>query len=358
MTLSRREFLGAAVSAAACTLNSAPTSATPAAAPRHRRAGYGAAVATVDLDADPGFADVVAQYCTEIVPAYELKWETLRPKRDAFAFEKGDRLLDFARRRGLKMRGHNLVWYYGLPAWANDIADAATAERELVRHIETVVSHYRGKLTSWDVVNEPIPDNPTEPSARRECLWSRFLGQDYIKIALKAAAAADPAARLTLNEYDIEFAEDPFPMKREAFRRLILSLLEAGAPLHAVGVQCHLRGAKAIDFDGLALFVEEMRAAGLDIYVTELDVIDIDLPAPAAERDAIVGAQAERVLSAIASAGPIDTLLTWGLSDKYSWISHSFPRADHLPNRPLPLDDHFRPKPLMAAIEKFTRAAV
>ena len=310
-----------------------------------------------DLDADPRLGAAVTKYCSAIVPVYELKWETLRPQRDVFDFEKADRLSQFARDNQLSMRGHCLVWYYGLPDWTREIATAAEAERELVKHIETVVSHYRGRLTSWDVLNEPIPDKVAGPTDRRECFWSRFLGQRYIDVAYRAAAAADPDVRLTVNEYDIEFVEDPFPLKREAFRRLIFSMLDAGTPLHAVGLQCHLDGARKIDSDGVARFVEEMRLSGLDVYVTELDVNDCDLPAPIEERDAIVAAKVRDVLQAISAAGPIDTMLTWGLSDRFSWISQMFPRADRLPNRPLPLDADFQPKPFMATLERFTRAA-
>jgi endo-1,4-beta-xylanase len=349
MTPSRREFLtGTAAWLTATAARAAP-------APTRRRSGFGAAVAMADLKADPRLAEALRSYCTQIVPVYELKWGPLRPTRDAFAFGPADEMLDFAQRNDLKMRGHNLVWYYGLPDWTREISSPAEAERELTRHIETVVSHYRGKLVSWDVVNEPIPDDPKSSRDRRETLWTHFLGESYASIAFRAAAAADPDARLVVNEYDVEFADAPSRMKRAALRRFALDLLDAGAPLRAIGLQCHLRGDKPIDGDGLASFVREMRGEGLDVYVTELDVQDQYLPAPAAERDAIVARAVADVLSAISAPAPIGTLLTWGLSDRYSWISQMFPRADHTPNRPLPLDAEFQPKPFMTAIEKFTR---
>jgi len=220
-----------------------------------------------------------------------------------------------------------------------------------------VVGHYRGSLTSWDVVNEPIPDNAVSEGDRRPCFWSNLLGDRYIPFALETAAAADPNAKLTINEYDVEYAEQPYLMKRAALRRLVFELLDAGAPLHAVGLQCHLRGATRIDVDGLAHFVGELRGAGLGVYVTELDVNDSDLPADPRQRDEIIARQVHDVLSAVASAGPLDNVLTWGLSDRYSWISQMFPRADKLPNRPLPLDREFQPKPFMATLETFTGAA-
>lgn len=350
MPISRRQFVYAAVA----TGFAAAASAAPLV---RRRKGYGAAVTLDDLQAEPRLAQAINQYCTEIVPVYELKWGPLRPSRDAFAFERADALLAFAEGNRLKMRGHNLVWYYGLPDWTKDIHSAAEAERELVHHIETVASHYRGRLTSWDVVNEPIPDWAPTPEARRDCLWSSFLGQRYIELAFRTAHAADPDVRLVVNEYDVEHVGPRFEKKRAALRRLVFDLLDAGAPLHAVGLQCHLRGATPIDRDGVSAFVAEMRGEGLDVYVTELDVIDQDLPAAPAARDAIVAAQVEAVLEAVTAPAPLDTLLTWGLSDRFTWMTQTLPRADHIPNRPLPLDADFQPKPFMATIERFTRAA-
>ena len=357
MSISRRDFLLTAASAAGLGLSAQTAWAASSYSAGRRRLGYGAAVTLADLDADPRLGAAVTKYCSAIVPVYELKWGTLRPQRDVFDFEKADRLSQFARDNRLSMRGHCLVWYYGLPDWTREITTPAEAERELVKHIETVVSHYRGRLTSWDVLNEPIPDRVAGPTDRRECFWSRFLGQRYIDVAFRAAAAADPDVRLTVGEYNIEFFVEESPLKREAFRRLIFSMLEKGTPLHAVGLQCHLSGVKQIDSDGVARFVEEMRLSGLDVYVTELDVNDCELPAPIDERDAIVAAKVRDVLQAISAGGPIDTLLTWGLSDRFSWINQMFPRGDRLPNRPLPLDADFQPKPFMATLERFTRAA-
>jgi endo-1,4-beta-xylanase len=333
-------------------------SALTAPKPRARRAGFGAAVTLADLQADPRLRDAVSTYCTQIVPVYELKWPTLRPDAHTFAFEKADAMLAFARQNGLTMRGHNLVWYADLPGWTREIGDALTAERALVDHIATVVTYYRGKLTSWDVVNEPIPDFARQPTDRRASLWSKHLGARYIPIAFRTAAAADPDAQLVLNEYDVESVGAQFAAKRAALRNLIAEMLDAGVPLHAVGLQCHLHGDIEIDTDGLAAWVAELRSWGLHVLVTELDVMDQNLPAPAAERDAIVAKRVNDVLAAISSKSPIDSILTWGLSDRYSWINQMFPRGDRLPNRPLPLDADFQPKPFMDAVAKFTRTSI
>jgi endo-1,4-beta-xylanase len=350
--INRRELI---VGAAALVASGAVSSTAVAAGAYSRRAGFGAAVTLADLQAEPRLRAAVSQYCTQIVPVYELKWPTLRPDAHTFAFEKADALLEFARRNGLTMRGHNLVWYADLPEWTRSIKDAASAERALLDHISTVVTYYRGKLTSWDVVNEAIPEFPRRETDRRESLWLTCLGRNYIPMAFRAAAAAAPDVQLTLNEYDIESVGARFAARRAALRNLVSELLDAGTPLHAIGLQCHLHGETEIDTEGLAKCVAEFRSWGLEVLVTELDVDDQKLPAPEAQRDAIVAKRVNDVLSAISSEVSLRSIVTWGLSDRYSWINQMFPRSDRLPNRPLPLDADFRPKSFMDAIAKYTR---
>ncbi|MGY8665104.1 endo-1,4-beta-xylanase [Bradyrhizobium sp. UFLA05-109] len=352
-TLDRREFLlGTAAAFAAGSTSAAQTSASV-----NRRPGYGAALNLWDLQADPRLGEAISQYCTQVVPECELKWPMLRPDANTFRFERADAIFDFARQNGLTMRGHTLAWYHDIPDWTKQIKDPKTAEETFVDHISTVVSYYRDKLTSWDVVNEPIPDNARKPTDRRDSYWSRMLGERWISLALRTAAAADPLVKLAINEYDVESAKDSFIAKRAALRNLIQSLLDQGAPLHAVGLQCHLHAELEIDTEGLAAFVSELRSWGLEVLVTELDVFDQQLPGDVTQRDSIVAKRVNDLLSAIAASGPLNSILTWGITDRHSWINQQFTRRDKLPNRPLPLDASFQSKPFMDVITKFTTTA-
>jgi endo-1,4-beta-xylanase len=354
MKINRRELIAGSLAAAAST---ALRAASPVAGARSRRDGYGAAVTLADLQSDVRLKNAVTRYCTQIVPVYELKWPTLRPDPHTFAFEKADALLDFAQQNGLTMRGHNLVWYADLPEWTKQIKTAASAERALRDHVATVTSYYRGKLTSWDVVNEPVPEFPKRPTERRDSIWQGYLGSGYMRMAFRTAAEADPDVQLVLNDYDIESVGERFAARRATLRNIISDLLDTGTPLHAVGLQSHLHGELEIDTDGLAKCVAEFRSWGLDVIVTELDVDDSKLPAPVVERDAIVAKLVHDVLSTISSQAPLKSIVTWGLADRYSWINQMFPRRDRLPNRPLPLDADFQPKSFMDEITKFTREA-
>ncbi|GLS46361.1 endo-1,4-beta-xylanase [Methylobacterium brachythecii] len=321
------------------------------------RAVYGAAVRGDALANDPAYAEAVAARCRTIVPEGSLKWPVIRPNRETFDFGDADRIAAFAGRHGIGLRGHTLAWYGGMPSWTDAITSRAEAERVLSEHIERVVSRYAGLITSWDVVNEPIPDAPSSPGDLRPFVWTRTLGADYIPIAFRAAASADPTARLVLNEYDVEFAGARFKGKRDALLAIARRLVDSGVPLHAIGLQAHLFADRSIDRDGLQAFLREIRAMKLDVLVTELDVVDVSLPGDVEARDRQVAEMARAFLSAVAEVIPPSTILTWGISDRYTWVPTYFTRPDGLPNRPLPLDAAMRPKPLMAVIERYTRSA-
>jgi endo-1,4-beta-xylanase len=366
--MQRREFIlkalkaacGVAVSSASplATLLTTSTSAMPAAAAAGDRViPYGAAIRNRLLGEDPDYPGAFVTYCRQIVDESGLKWLDVRPSRERFVFDQPDRNLAFASEHGMDMRGHTLAWYGAMPDWTNGIGSAAEAERELVAHIQTVMGRYAGRIKSWDVVNEAIPDDPATPTDLRPLIWRERLGDDYIALALRTAAAVDPLAQLVINEYDIEFVGNRYRRKREAFLHLIRSLKDRDVPLHAVGLQGHLRGELEIDSAGLSAFVAEVRGLGLDVLVTELDVIDDQLPGPFDLRDALAAARAHEFLAAVHAVARPTAILTWGITDKYTWVPMWFKRKDGLANRPLPLDGDYRPKALMRVIEHFARDA-
>ena len=126
--------------------------------------------------------------------------------------------------------------------------------------------------------------------------------------------------------------------------------------MHAVGLQSHLFASRTIDRDGLQRFLAEIVALKLDVLVTELDVIDYEMPGDIGQRDKMVAAMADQFLGAVCEVVRPKALLTWGLSDRYTWVPIYFTRKDGLPNRPLPFDSNFRRKPLFDVIEKYRRA--
>ena len=231
--LSRRQTFatGAGLFAALAT---ASGNAAAASRPR-RRVPYGACVNIAPLQDEPEYRAALKNYCQQVTPEYGLYWDYLRPTRDQFNFDYGDKVLAFAEANEMLMRGHTLVWYGAMPEWTKQISSAAGAERELANHIERVVSRYRDKIKTWHVVNEPIAETKTNVTGLRPSIWLRYLGDRYIDTAFRLAHQADPSARLIINDYDIECVGDNFAARRRALSTLVHGLLDRGVPLHGVG---------------------------------------------------------------------------------------------------------------------------
>ncbi|MCP9933652.1 endo-1,4-beta-xylanase [Cyanobium sp. Candia 9D4] len=309
---------------------------------------WGSAV-TNDQLRDPGLRRLVSEQSGLIVPESELKWDGVEAAPGRFDFSAPDRLLAFARAQGLAMRGHTLVWHEQLPAWVKALPPAEL-DRAMATYIRTVVGHYRGQLPSWDVVNEPIAD---DGSGLRRSLWLARLGPDYIARALTRAHQADPKAALVINEYGLEGDDAKTARKRQAFLTLLRQLRQSGVPLNAVGLQAHLyaNGSGPTTFRTLPAFLRELAALDLDILVTELDVNDRELPAAIPERDRAVAAVYGAFLAAVLPEPRLKLITTWGLSDRTTWLNAFMPRADGLPQRPLPFDEDNRPKAATATIQ-------
>jgi endo-1,4-beta-xylanase len=317
---------------------------------------YGVAAMKENFVDDARYRDALIKHCDIIVPMNDLKWEALRPTREKFSFEDADRIINFAKSNGKDVRGHTLCWYNALPGWIKNLTTRAEAERELRFHIETVVGRYRGQIPSWDVVNEAIAHDPAKQGIWRDTFWHKLLGPDHIDIAFSAAAAADPKAQLVYNDYDLENTGERQSLRRKHTLDLVRRLKDKKIPIHAVGFQAHLYAEQEIDADGIAKFANDLKAIDVSVVVTELDVIDWRLPASIPERDAAAAKHVNTFLSAITAAAPLETLITWGITDRYSWIPEHFKRQDRLPNRPLPLDENYQSKPMMDVIQKFRTA--
>src|SRR5437763_5045966 len=194
----------------------------------------GAAVNDVMLaEAGPRYVQTLLARYRSITPEWEMEMSQLEPDRGHFTFAQADGIVAFANRHHMPVRGHTLVWDEMVPGWVLH-GDWTRAQLEDVLHayITAVVSHYRGKVEEWDVVDEPL----TTDGRMRRSIWERVIGPDYVSLAFKWAHAADPGARLFLNEYGAEW-NDP---KEHALFQLVSGLRTAGIPIGGVGFQAHL----------------------------------------------------------------------------------------------------------------------
>ena len=316
---------------------------------------FGSMVNVGNLVRDQTYRAAILRHCEIIVPEGGLKWDGLRPSATTFGFGEADDFVAFGTRHGLAMRGTTFAWENAMPAWTAGIQKANQAVDALSTHILTVAARYAGRIGSWDVVNEPLPEDPRSPSDRRASLWQRLIGDRHITLALETAAAAAPGAELIINEYDLEFNGPRFSLKRRAMLDLITKVRSTGAPLHAIGLQAHLRGERDLDRPGLQRFLREVHDLGLGVLVTELDVQDYALPAAIDVRDTAVAARADELLDTVFSVVRPRAVLTWGLTDRWAWVPPYFKRPDGLANRPVPLDEDYQPKPFMRVLDRYRK---
>jgi endo-1,4-beta-xylanase len=319
---------------------------------------YGTAISAAQINNDQEFVDLVLQQAGLVVAENDMKWQDMnRGELGKDDYGPADTVAAFALENDLVLRGHNLLWYYRTPNWFFDLATRQEQERAVVEHIQRLAGRYRGMIHSWDVVNEPIEPKDGRPDGLRTAVFLETLGPEYLDLAYRVARETDPSARLVVNEYDVEL-DTP---DQETRRTTLLSLLErmqrSGTPVDAVGIQAHLScsGGPPFSPSRLRRFLADLAGLGLTIQITELDVTDENAPADPVMRDRLVADTYSRFLDAALDEAAVKVVVTWGLSDRHSWIvrretNESKWRSDGVPPRPLPFDADLKPKPACEAI--------
>ncbi|WPB85819.1 endo-1,4-beta-xylanase [Sediminicoccus rosea] len=327
---------------------------------RARGLSFGTAVRGQVLESDQALAALVAREADVIVPEWEGKWDALQPERGRFDFAQLRPILRFAQAHNQRVRGHALLWHVAMPAWlAPAIAEGpAQAAAILEEHITTVLRETRDSIRDWDVLNEiisnpPGSDNPDPTDGDlRPTPWLAALGPSYPERALRIARSVDPTLRLTMNDYGIEADTPAAAIKRARLLRVVRGLLDRRCPLDAIGIQAHLQMREPFRPEPFVAFLQELRGLGLATLITELDVREPDVLAPTlALRDAAVADYAGQFLRA-ALEGGARSILTWGLTDRDSWLVQepAVARRDGQLTRGLPYDAELRPKALRERI--------
>lgn len=321
---------------------------------------FGTAVRADLLAGDAELAALVAREAELLVPEWEAKWDALQPEEGRFEFSPLRAIIGFAQRHQQRVRGHALIWHAAMPAWlAAALAEGPRRAAALMEaHFTAVLRETREAIRDWDVLNEvianpPGSDNPSDTNGDlRPTPWLAALGPGYLERALRLARQLDPTLRLTLNDYGVEADTPHAEAKRQRLLRVVRGLVERGSPLDAVGVQAHLQMRDPFRPEPFIAFLRALRELGLAVLVTELDIREPDSLAPSlAERDAAVAEYAGRFLAA-AIEGGVRNVLTWGLTDRDSWLvkEPAVARTDGATTRGLPYDEALRPKPLRAVL--------
>ncbi len=266
-----------------------------------------------------------------LVAENEMKFDALEPSRNQFSYGAADRLVNFARRHDMTLRGHCLAWHSQLPEWVS--SDGKKNDKNWTRdealdilknHITQVVRHYKGKVTEWDVVNECLDDDQTSIRSNpdgydlRTTVWTRAIGEDFIDSAFVYAHRADPEALLYLNDYGVELQGKA---KTTAFYNLAVRLKNSGIPIHGVGLQCHF-SIGDVDSVKLENTIRRFGEVGLKCIITELDMGISSTTAENLEEQA----RNYRVITDIVlNNDHCPHFVIWGLKDNDSWRSDSSP---------------------------------
>ena len=333
---------------------------------RSRGLAYGAAAQGGKLAQDADYARAYEAEAGLLVPEYEGKWAALQPQEGTFDFGPLERLTGWAAQRGKAVRGHALVWHQDLPPWAQAaLAEGPRRARAVLEaHMTAVLDRTRAGIRDWDVVNEPVADPPGSDTPQasgemRDSPWLRALGPTYPALALRLARERDRTLRLVLNEYGVEEEAPHCLEKRRRLLALVRAIRQQGAPLDAVGLQSHLQMDRPFDPASFAGFCKALRAEGVEVLVTELDMRESwQVPEGYPARDRLV-AERIRAFTEAALAGGVRTFLTWGLRDVDSWLvkDPGVARKDGLHHRGLPLDWEGRRKPFWEAMAGAFRSA-
>ncbi|HVV19335.1 MAG TPA: endo-1,4-beta-xylanase [Pseudonocardiaceae bacterium] len=269
-----------------------------------------------------------------VTPGNEMKWDTTEPSNGTFNFGPGDQIVSFAQSHDQRVRGHNLVWHSQLPSWVSSLP-LNQVKAAMETHITTEVNHYKGKVYSWDVVNEPFNE---DGSLRQDVFYNAFGGSSYIADALTTAHAADPNAKLYLNDYNIEGTG----AKSNAMYNLVQSLKAQGVPIDGVGFESHfiLGQVPSTMQANMARFA----ALGVDVAVTELDD-RIQLPASQANLNQQASDYAAVVNDCLAVSRCVG-VSQWGVGDADSWIPGTFSGY----GAATMYDQNYQPKPAYNAV--------
>ena len=299
------------------------------------------------LKAEPSYAATLGQQYSMLEPENAMKWSVLHPTASQYDFRPGDDLVAFAQAHNMKVRGHTLVWCHANPLWldAYKQSSPAVVAQLLHEHIRSVMSHYKGKVFAWDVVNEALQDNNSADDIRlKHCLWYDQpgigkAGTGAIEQAFRWAHEADPEALLFYNEYDVLTPNGKF----EAMYNMLADFVRRRVPINGVGLQMHLGTNGYPESSALERNIERLTELGLQVHITEVDVaVPVDSEGRANAQD--LKAQAEtyhRILKICMENPKCTAFQTWGFSDKHSWVPKDKPGY----GAALPFDLEYKSKP-------------
>ena len=289
----------------------------------------GFAVSQNSIQTVPLYRQTVIQEAGSITADVAMKPGRISPQKGVYNFGTADQLIEFALAQKKRVHGHTLVWYIDTsPNWLKQIRDSTELETTLQTYIQTVGTHFRGKVASWDVVNEAFDNN--QGRIRKDSLNTlgktlfnvgKILGDDYVARMFQYAHKADPTARLFYNDY----GQETRPNKLAAIVNMVDDFKRRGLPIHGLGLQMHI----SIDTPdaGIENAIRKSAETGLLVHISELDIA----MNPGKKKDFVVTPEllekqyqkfkfVVNTYKKVVPAGQQFGITLWGVDDGTSWI--------------------------------------
>ncbi|MBP6587385.1 MAG: endo-1,4-beta-xylanase [Flavobacterium sp.] len=316
------------------------------------------------MERDPMVSSLIAKEFNSITPENCMKSMFLQPEKDKFDFKMADKYVAFGEKNKMFIHGHTLIWHSQLPKWMSQIKDSLTMATAMNNHITTVVGNYKGRIHSWDVVNEALNEDGT----LRKSVFLNTYGKEYLTNAFKLAAKADPKTDLYYNDYNLCNAK-----KREGAIELVKNLQKNGAKIDGVGEQGHWN-LNSPSLDEIEQTILDFSALGVKVAITELDISVLPSPWDVVGADVNQKSEANEKMNPYPKGLPedikiqlaaryeaifklfikhqdkISRVTLWGVNDGQSWLN-DWPIKGRT-NYPLLFDREFKPKEAYNSVMK------
>ena len=313
---------------------------------------------------DDDFGKTVYNNFNLVVAENAMKMNATEPGNNQFNFSQGDNIVTWAKKHGLKVRGHTLCWHSQIPSWMGN-SDSGDNPKKwtkkqlldiLKNHVMTVAAHYAGDVIEWDVVNECLQDGQSGSgyTLRSNSLWYSVIGEEFIDSAFVWARRADPNAKLYLNDYSVGMWNSEGG-KTKAMYNLAKRLKDSGIPIDGVGFQTHT-SVSGFNPAEVEISIQKFREIGLNVIITEMDMPggqvngwgdNAQLVRSANDEDLQIQAQKyAQMVDIMIRYDNTPSLLVWGVRDNQSWLKHC------ASTKPLLFFENLEPHPAYIEVRK------
>jgi endo-1,4-beta-xylanase len=285
----------------------------------------GAATDMRSLKKYPALLDILRKEFTSLTTENNLKMQPVHPNENSYYWASADSLMQIGAASKKRIHGHTLCWHQQVPDWLQNFKGNEQQWEGLLKlHVQTVASHYKGKIASWDVVNEAFNDD----GSLRETIFQKNIS-DYIAKCFRWAREADPKALLFYNDFGQEYA----PKKMEAIIKMVKDFKSRGVPIDGVGLQMHTNLNSSNE--QIRSVLEAAAKTGLQVHISELDVsvnprndssivYNNYLQLQQAAKYSFIFKTYNDIVPAAQKYG----ITLWNLTDADSWIPRYYKRRD------------------------------